>query len=379
MKLQEAHRVWIRGEFFELPRQFTGYSPVGQGAFGVVVSAEDDRQVGAARRVAIKKLRNIFTSSKSACNILQELSIMRFLHHENLLTLHDVIVPHGKRFNDIYVVTELMDSDLSSVLKTKQFLDLKQIKIIFYQIVKGLEYIHSAGIIHRDLKPRNILINSNCDVKICDFGLSIPFSSLGGTMSPYVCTRWYRAPELLLHRYSYDFKVDIFSAGCIFAEMFTNKPLLVGRDNREQLSQIVMRFGLESIEWNWRRIQPLKDILKEQSGVKVSNCGNLMEYFANSRSGDVPPSVVLLIREMCCMNPERRPDVRHILESEWFISLRRSDTDQTFNDLKGITYVECSDKECIRDFVRSECTAIRNMPPSCSTGGSLRFYSTAHA
>jgi serine/threonine protein kinase len=111
-----------------------------------------------------------------------------------------------------------------------------------YQILRGLKYIHSANILHRDLKPRNLLVNSNCDLKICDFGLARPllqdFKDKSQVMTDYVATRWYRAPELLLSWKEYACSVDVWSVGCIFAELLRRKPFLPGSDTKNQIELI---------------------------------------------------------------------------------------------------------------------------------------------
>ena len=105
-------------------------------------------------------------------------------------------------FNEIYVVSELMETDLAQIIKSNQPLTDDHVQFFLYQILRGLKYVHSAGIYHRDLKPRNLLVNSNCDLKICDFGLSranIPYLlTKTAQMTDYISTRWYRAPEVIL-------------------------------------------------------------------------------------------------------------------------------------------------------------------------------------
>lgn len=103
-----------------------------------------------------------------------------------------------------------------------------------YQILRGLKYIHSANVLHRDLKPSNLLVNANCDLKICDFGLARPTSE-NDFMTEYVVTRWYRAPELLLNQSDYTAAIDVWSVGCIFMELMNRRPLFPGRDQMHQL------------------------------------------------------------------------------------------------------------------------------------------------
>jgi len=107
-------------------------------------------------------------------------------------------------------------------------------------VKRGLKYVHSAGVVHRDLKPSNILVNENCDLKICDFGLA---RIQDPQMTGYVSTRYYRAPEIMLTWQKYDTEVDIWSAGCIFAEMLEGKPLFPGKDHVNQFSIITELLG----------------------------------------------------------------------------------------------------------------------------------------
>jgi len=147
-------------------------------------------------------------------------------------------------YDHIYVVSELMETDLAATLRSKQLLSDDHCQFFLYQILRGMKYVHSAKVIHRDLKPRNLLVNSNCDLKICGFGLArVHFSDKAWAcpMTEYVCTRWYRAPEVICSWTDYSCAIDIWSIGCIFAEMLTRKPLFPGHNTQHQLDLI---FGL---------------------------------------------------------------------------------------------------------------------------------------
>ena len=144
-----------------------------------------------------------------------------------------------------YIVSDYMDADLATIIKINEKFDEESLKFIMYQLMEGLRYIHAAEVVHRDIvlmeamqKPRNLLINEEGFVKICDFGLARPLlrdikTKTSMVMTDYVTTRWYRAPEVLLGMLDYQTSVDIWSAGCVFAEMLRKKPLLPGLDTFE--------------------------------------------------------------------------------------------------------------------------------------------------
>lgn len=123
-------------------------------------------------KVAIKKVENAFEDLVDAKRIYREMKLLRFFNHDNIIKLNEILLPDNpKTFNDIYIVTELMETDLHRVIYSKQKLSDDHIQFFVYQILKATLYMHSANVIHRDLKPSNILLNKQCDVKICDLGL----------------------------------------------------------------------------------------------------------------------------------------------------------------------------------------------------------------
>nr|KAJ3422059.1 Mitogen-activated protein kinase [Polyrhizophydium stewartii] len=140
-----------------------------------------------------------------------------------------------------------MEADLHQIIRSEQPLTDAHYQYFIYQICRGLKYIHSANVLHRDLKPGNLLVNADCELKICDFGLARGFSdepdANGGFMTEYVATRWYRAPEIMLSFKSYTKAIDMWSVGCIFAELLGGKPLFKGRDYVDQLNQILSICG----------------------------------------------------------------------------------------------------------------------------------------
>ncbi|KAJ7314077.1 hypothetical protein JRQ81_006010 [Phrynocephalus forsythii] len=144
--------------------------PIGYGAFGVVWSVTDPRD---GSRVALKKMPNVFQNLVSCKRVFRELRMLCYFKHDNVLSALDILQPPQiDCFEEIYVITELMQSDLHKVIVSPQPLSADHIKVFLYQILRGLKYLHSAGVLHRDIKPGNLLVNSNCVLKICDFGLA---------------------------------------------------------------------------------------------------------------------------------------------------------------------------------------------------------------
>eukprot|EP00465_Bigelowiella_longifila_P013801 CAMPEP_0185254826 /NCGR_PEP_ID=MMETSP1359-20130426/3769_1 /TAXON_ID=552665 /ORGANISM="Bigelowiella longifila, Strain CCMP242" /LENGTH=404 /DNA_ID=CAMNT_0027838251 /DNA_START=529 /DNA_END=1743 /DNA_ORIENTATION=+ len=207
--------------------------------------------------VAIKKLRRVFDTPSISRRTIREVKLLRHLCHENIVSLVDITSPETyDLFSDIYLVTELMDTDLHKIIRSKQTLSDSHIQYFIYQILRGLKYIHSAGVLHRDLKPSNILVNANCDCKIADFGMArtaVSVSdikekgknkgSLSAMMTGYVTTRWYRAPEIILSWRIYTKAVDLWSVGCILAELLGRTPIFPGKNYNHQLRLIFGTLG----------------------------------------------------------------------------------------------------------------------------------------
>jgi mitogen-activated protein kinase 7 len=173
---------------------------------------------------------------------LRELKILRHLNgHENIALFLDCeLNDMTPNFTEIYLIEGLMEADLHSILKSGQQLTTQHFQYFVYQILRGLKWMHSANIIHRDLKPGNLLVNSDCELRICDFGLARGETHNQEilTNTEYVATRYYRAPEVVLSPKHYSKAIDIWSVGCIFGEMLTGKILFKGGDYIDQLSKI---------------------------------------------------------------------------------------------------------------------------------------------
>jgi mitogen-activated protein kinase 1/3 len=167
-----------------------------------------------------------------AKRILREIKILKFFEHENIVKLVDIQKPdHMTDYKDVYIVTEKMEADLGRLIHSKQPLSDRHFSYFMYQLLRGLLYLHSAHIMHRDIKPCNLLVNVNCDLKICDFGLARGIHQMLPTLAndvefndaltKYVVTRWYRAPEVVLCNKNYEESIDLWAVGCVFAELIS--------------------------------------------------------------------------------------------------------------------------------------------------------------
>jgi serine/threonine protein kinase len=195
---------------FTVDSRYSPLKPLGRGAYGVVCSATDKLT---GRKVAIKKVPKAFDDLVDAKRILREIKLLRHFHHDNIVGLRDLIGPiEGEPFDDIYIVLDFMETDLHKIIYSKNDLTDEHIQYFIYQLLRGLKFIHSAHVIHRDLKPSNLLLNGNCDLKICDFGLARGVSEDNDyELTEYVVTRWYRAPEVMCSCQEYDSKLDVWS------------------------------------------------------------------------------------------------------------------------------------------------------------------------
>lgn len=215
---------------------------LGKGAYGIVWKAID-RRTGEV--VAVKKIFDAFRNQTDAQRTFREIMFLQdFGDHTNIIKLHNVIKAENDK--DIYLVFEFMETDLHNVIKRGNILKDVHKQYIMYQLFKATKYLHSGNVIHRDQKPSNILLDSECMVKVCDFGLARSLSQISvdsetgdPNLTEYVATRWYRAPEILLASHRYTKGVDMWSLGCILAEMLLGKPLFPGSSTINQIEKIM--------------------------------------------------------------------------------------------------------------------------------------------
>ncbi|XP_071703660.1 mitogen-activated protein kinase 7-like isoform X1 [Rutidosis leptorrhynchoides] len=297
---------------FEIDTKYVPIKPIGRGAYGVVCSSIN-RETN--EKVAIKKINNVFGNPIDAVRTLRELKLLRHIRHENVIGLKDVMFPiYRNSFKDVYLVYELMDTDLHHIIKSSQPLSNDHCKFFLFQLLRGLKYLHSANVLHRDLKPGNLLVNANCELKICDFGLARTSQGSEQFMTEYVVTRWYRAPELLLCCDNYGTSIDVWSVGCIFAEILGRKPLFPGTECLNQLRLIINILGSQNDD-NIGFIDNTKarrfiKTLPHTRGISLSSLYPMAD-----------PLALDLLKKMLVFDPTKRITVSEALHHPYMVGL----------------------------------------------------------
>jgi mitogen-activated protein kinase 1/3 len=342
----------LKGEQFFVYDFYEPIRLIGSGAYAVVCEAKDTRS---GRRVAIKKNKGVFDHITDARRILREIKLLMHFDHQDIIELVDVCAPLPREydsFNDVYIVMPRMETTLAKVIKSKQKLSEQHFQYFVYQMVRGCKYMHSAGVIHRDLKPENILINGrDCDLKITDFGLARGVSKEEVLEKPteYVVTRWYRSPEVMCSAGFYDEKVDIWSLGCILAEMLLKRPLFPGQNYLDQLKIIFEVLGTpKDTEWI-KTPEAKKWVLR----LKAHDGKPLEKIFSGASK-----SCLSILRSMLILNPHDRPSSEDLLGHAWFKAVRRPSTE-----------VDCPKFDLSFEFEKTIKTrfGVRHMMQTCLT------------
>ncbi|CAM8993761.1 unnamed protein product [Rhodiola kirilowii] len=319
---------------------------VGKGSYGVVCAAIDT-QTG--EKVAIKKIHDIFEHISDAIRILREVKLLRLLRHPDIVEIKSIMLPPSRRvFKDIYVVFELMESDLHQVIKANDDLTREHLQFFLYQMLRSLKYMHTANVYHRDLKPKNILANANCKLKICDLGLArVAFNDTPSTVcwTDYVATRWYRAPELCGSFFSkYTPAIDIWSVGCIFAEVLLGKPLFPGKSIVHQLDLITDLLGTPSTETisgvrNDKARKYLMEMRRKQP----------VPFYQKFPNAD--PLALRLLEKLLAFDPKDRLSAQQALADPYFKGLSKVEREPSCQPISKLEF-EFERRRVTKDDIR---------------------------
>ena len=386
-ELSSTMSVDIRGVAlgFDLPPRYEAKKQVGKGAFGVLISAHD-REEGV--QVAIKKVQlggAMGWDRHEAKSLIRELKLLQHFDHENIMRLRDLLVPSGGTpritgessadgappFSEIYMVQDLMATDLHYIIQSaargKQRMTEDHIQYFTYQLLRGLKAIHSAKVLHRDLKPSNLLVNKDCELRICDFGLArgVDFDPAQcAQLTEYVVTRWYRAPELLTGNEKYGPAIDMWSVGCILAEMLSalqpgnvgdKAALFPGNDVLASLKLIIATLGAPSdlsFIHNAKAVQYIQALSRSMPAPAP----------LAARYPDAPPAAIDLLQRLLEFEPSRRPSADEALNHPLLSSLHGLNAEPLAHTF-DFAFEAVSDSE-LRDIMNEEVKRFHPEVPS---------------
>ncbi|EGT33951.1 hypothetical protein CAEBREN_05620 [Caenorhabditis brenneri] len=336
--IRKFHQVTIQDKkyntqsTFTIPLRYSNLNFLNAGAQGTVVIADDAVR---GERVAIKKMQRPFVMTMSAKRAYREFVLLTTIKHPNIIRLLNAFTPDSSldTFQEVYLVMELMAHDLHEVIRGVR-LDHKMLSFFVYQTLCAIKHLHDSGVMHRviysklsvsnygfqDLKPSNIVVSERCELKILDFGLARKTNvDTAMRMSDYVVTRYYRAPEVIFGL-PYSEKMDIWSVGCIFAEMINQKVLFPGDDRLDQWTQICKVMGSpnddfinklsESAAFYVRNLGNYKS--KSMSEI-IPDC-NFLEETENPKVNFTAPAARDLLSNMLKINPDERYSVEDALQ-----------------------------------------------------------------
>ncbi|CAD8140835.1 unnamed protein product [Paramecium octaurelia] len=317
----------------------------GKGAYGIVWKATDKQT---KQQVALKKVFDAFSNQTDAQRTFREVCFLQQLtDHENIVKLLKVIQAENQK--DLYMVFEYMETDLHKVIRAG-LLNPLHMQYIIYQLLKCLKFIHSGELIHRDLKPSNLLIDSDCKVKVADFGLARSVAQSENQyelpiMTEYVATRWYRAPEILLGSHHYSKSVDMWSVGCILGEMILGKAIFAGASTLNQIEKIIELIGRPKQD----DLELINAPLAQQvlDGISMQKRKSFAAFFPSAS-----PDFIDFIRQCLNWNPQKRMTIDEALKHSLMKEFANTEDEKTlksiiripFNENKKLTVKDYRDK-----------------------------------
>ena len=314
--------------------------PIGSGTYGVVIKAhkiaENEpcalKQISLPKFIESQRPKHLSDYEIVACRTLREIRILKFL--QSCVTEASIDVPYFIHLKDVLqmpsvgtdhvsIVMQLLKSDLHTVLRNAaQELTEDHVQFIMYDLLRACHFLHTAGIAHRDIKPQNILVNDNCDTVLCDFGLAREISE--SNMTVYVETRWYRAPELIMGLSVYDESVDIWSLGCVMAEMLMDRrnrtPLWRGANAKDQIDKILCTMGVPAAA-SMDSIAPspaFSYLTRMRSHSMVPKTSQLAQKFPKGTNTDA----IDLLNKMLSVLPCDRISAKECLDHPFFSDIR---------------------------------------------------------
>lgn len=395
--MPEATQIISDLKLHEVIDKYTPFkhTQIGNGSYGIVYKFQNKLN---NKPVAIKFMDYASLTTMNRKRIYREIKLLQMLKGNstnNIVGLQDVIISEENGdLKGIALVFDYHETNLHSIITSRQLLTGDHCSIFIYQILVAMEYMHSANIVHRDVKPSNILVNSDCQITLCDLGLSralyrletdvAPTSShvrfpLIGQLTKYVVTRWYRAPEIVLGQDNYGFSSDMWSVGCILAELILRKPLFPAENEKELFKLIFSTLGTpdeESCRWIDRKVA--FDNLKPDTVYS----GNIDTRFPQQDTNAID-----LVKKLLCFDPQQRLTAKQALQHPFVIEHYTGSHDFLMSSLNNVEqtllqiYYNFEDRteacsqstvmnRIIDDLIKEEVAVLK--PPEVSTVFNLR-------
>jgi len=293
--------------------RFKRLEKLGEGTYGVVYKARD---VNTGDTLALKKIRLDAEDEGIPSTAIREISLLKQLQHPNIVRLYDVILTDQK----LTLVFEFLDQDLKKYLDSfgDNGLDAHTTKSFLHQLLHGICHCHENRVLHRDLKPQNLLINREGELKLADFGLARSFGIPVRSYTHEVVTLWYRSPEVLLGSRHYSTPIDLWSVGCIFAEIASGRPLFPGRNDKDQLLKIFKILGTPTLN-DWPGMAELPQYQQNYTLYKRQSLGKIVPLNQNG---------IDLLEEFLHYDPEKRITAEKAIEHPYFKEIDGEATDE---------------------------------------------------
>jgi cyclin-dependent kinase len=310
--------------------RFTKLEKLGEGTYGVVYMAKE-KQSGSL--VALKRMNPAAEEEGVPATTIREICLLKELHHDNIVRLYDVMFQSPK----LTLVFEYCEYDLKKYMDTRPSKKLEldsEVKPFLKQMLAGLQYMHAKQVVHRDLKPQNLLLTTNKELKLADYGLSRVEGIPVKKYTHEAVTLWYRSPDVILGSANYGLAVDIWSVGCIFAEMLTGAPLFNGHTDQEQLQKILRMLGAPTRE-NWPSLQtyPSTKALLPPESIR-GEPPMFSDFVKTTELIQLSPEGLDLLRRMLLYEPSKRITALDALNHPF---LQHIDDDPGAKSLKSMT------------------------------------------
>mmetsp|Transcript_19047 Transcript_19047/g.44461 ORF Transcript_19047/g.44461 Transcript_19047/m.44461 type:complete len:367 (+) Transcript_19047:105-1205(+) len=314
----------VHGITFQVPKNFRLLEPVSAGPSFLACSAQDHRT---GEIVQVKKVEDVALDPTAARRVLRDVRLLRNLRHENILDLRQVLAPSPIGcLTDMYVVTELLEADLGSVLKSSQEITEEHRQFFLYQILRGMKYVHSAGVVHFNLRPWSLLVDSNCDLKISDFTMAHFCENEHAERSPedrVLQSVRYKAPEVLCLTAPFGKPCDVWSIGCIFAELLKRTPIFKGQKRGHQLLLILQ--GLGQPGQGAGTLRRAAEEAELRAAAAAPTAREIRRAFVADFAQDSRPEAQDVLASMLALDPQQRPTVQALLTHPYLHLLHAPD------------------------------------------------------